>query len=200
MSHLAVKDVPLTPAGWLHQVAAPAVGWPMRPHPRILSGGDVNDLSLLGVADMERTLETARTIAVLGIKPESRRHLDAHQIPLYLQKVGYLVLPVPTRYPEATHILGVPVRRSLVELPSPIDVLNVFCKPPDFLPHLADVLVLRPSVVWFQSGLLEPEAARRLLDAGIAVAEDCIGCRRASMSPSLEPFEAQRGDAGSRSP
>ena len=154
----------------------------------------------MGVADMERTHQTARTIAVLGIKPESRRHLDAHQIPLYLQKVGYLILPVPTRYPEATHILGVPVRRRLLELPAPLDILNVFCKPHDLLPHLADVLALRPYVVWFQSGLLEPEPAQQLLDAGIAVAEDCIGCRRASMSPSLEPFEAQRGDAGSRSP
>jgi hypothetical protein len=43
------------------------------------------------------------------------------------------------------------------------------------------------------------EVARRLIDAGLAVAEDCIGCRRASMSPSLEPFEAQRQQAGSRS-
>src|SRR5262245_43780037 len=147
---------------------------------------------------MERTLRTACSIAVLGIKPESRRHLDAHQIPLYLQKVGYHILPVPTRYPEATQILGVPVHRRLVELPSPVDVLNVFCKPGDFLPHLADVLALRPSVVWFQSGLLEVEAARRLIDAGLAVAEDCIGCRRASMSPSLEPFEAQRQQVSSR--
>ncbi|MDI3288767.1 CoA-binding protein [Polyangium sp. 15x6] len=148
---------------------------------------------LLSPVEMERTLRNARTIAVLGIKPESRAHLDAHQIPLYLQKVGYQILPVPTRYPDATHVLGVPVRRRLTELPRPVDVLNVFCKPADFLPHLEDALALRPSVVWFQSGLIEPSAARRLLDAGIPVAEDCIGCRRASMWPSVEPFDAQRG-------
>jgi uncharacterized protein len=148
---------------------------------------------LLSTFEMERTLRSARTIAVLGIKPESRADLDAHQIPLYLQKVGYQILPVPTRYPEATHILGVPVHRRLIELPSPVDVLNVFCKPADFLPHLEDVLALCPAVVWFQSSLIEPSAARRLLDAKISVAEDCIGCRRASMSPSVEPFEAQRG-------
>ncbi|WP_437801733.1 CoA-binding protein [Sorangium sp. So ce693] len=158
------------------------------------------DVPLLGVADMERTLRNARSIAVLGIKPESRRDLDAHQIPLYLQKVGYHILPVPTRYPEATQILGVPVRRRLIELPAPIDVLNVFCKPEEFVPHVEDALVLRPSVVWFQSGLLELSAARRLLGAGIPVAEDCIGCRRASMWPSIEPFEAQRLAVSSRTP
>jgi uncharacterized protein len=160
----------------------------------------VNELVLIGVAEMERALKTARTIAVLGIKPESRCHLDAHRIPLYLQKVGYDILPVPTRYPEATHILGVPVHRRLIALPAPVDILNVFCKPQDFIPHLEDTLALRPSVVWFQSGLIEPEAARCLISAKIAVAEDCIGCRRASIWPSVEPFEAQRGKVGSRSP
>jgi predicted CoA-binding protein len=59
----------------------------------------------MGVAEMERALKIARSIAVLGIKPESRCHLDAHRIPLYLQKVGYDILPVPTRYPEAAQIL-----------------------------------------------------------------------------------------------
>lgn len=149
-------------------------------------------MDVLGVAEMERVLRDARTIAVLGIKPESRSHLDAHQIPLYLQKVGYEILPVPTRYPEAHHILGAPVRRRLTELPRPIDILNVFCKPADFALHLEDVLLVRPSVVWFQSGLLDSQAGARLSEARIPIAEDCIGCRRASMSPSVQPFEAQR--------
>ena len=52
------------------------------------------EVQLLGTVDMERTLRNARSIAVLGIKPESRRDLDAHQIPLYLQKVGDHILPV----------------------------------------------------------------------------------------------------------
>ncbi len=142
---------------------------------------------------MERALCAARVVAVLGIKPESRRDRDAHQIPLYLQKVGYTIIPVPVRYPEATHILGVPVRRRLTELPRPVDILNVFCKPEDFAPHLADALILRPGVVWFQSGLLAPEAARALLDAGLPVAEDCIGCRRATLAPSWGPLEGQAG-------
>ncbi|MDI1480379.1 CoA-binding protein [Polyangium sp. y55x31] len=166
---------------------------PLLVHPEQGIETEAHGLELLSPAEMEALLKTARTIAVLGIKPESRAHLDAHQIPLYLQKVGYRILPVPTRYPEVTHILGVPARRRLTELPPPVDVLNVFCKPADFLTHLDGALTLRPSVVWFQFGLIEPSAARRLLGAGIPVAEDCIGCRRASMWPSVEPFDAQRG-------
>ena len=134
-------------------------------------------------------LARARTIAVLGIKPESRRQLDAHQIPLYLQSVGYAIVPVPVRYPEAGSILGAAVVRDVREARA--DILNVFCKPRDLLPRVDAIIALGPRVVWFQSGLLELDAAVRLVDAGIAIAEDCIGCRRASMSPSTMPLHGQ---------
>ncbi|MBX3230094.1 MAG: CoA-binding protein [Labilithrix sp.] len=150
------------------------------------------DLELLDVTGMERVLATSRTVAVLGIKPDSRRQLDAHQIPLYLQKVGYTIVPVPIRYPEATEILGVRVCRSLTEIISPIDVLSIFVKNDDFAIYVDDVIAVRPGVVWFQSGLLRPSFAERLASAGIPIAEDCIGCRRASLDPSWAPLRGQR--------
>jgi uncharacterized protein len=143
---------------------------------------------LLGPEALEATLRRARRIAVLGIKPESRRELDAHQIPLYLQKVGYEIVPLPLRYPEATTILGEPVVRHLSELRVPVDVLSVFAKPAAVWPLLAEIVRLGPGVVWFQSGLLEAAAAEALLSAGLAVCEDCIGCRRASLTPSWAPL------------
>ena len=151
----------------------------------------MHDPPVLGVAEMENRLRSARSVAVLGIKPESRRQLDAHQIPFYLKRVGYRIIPVPTRYPEATHILGVPVIRHLEEVDEPVDILNVFCKPQDFAPWLEQVVALRPGVVWFQSGLRPIVAARVLAEAGIDVADDCIGCRRASIEPSWEPLDGQ---------
>jgi len=143
------------------------------------------------VAEMERVLGAARTVAVLCIKPESRRALDAHQIPLYLQKVGYAIVPVPTRYPEVSTILGMRVSRRLTEIAGPIDVLSVFVKPADFTAYIDDVVAVRPGVVWFQSGLLLPAFAMALGAAGIAIAEDCIGCRRASIAPSWAPLPGQ---------
>ncbi len=143
---------------------------------------------MLGVSEMEQVLRTARVIAVLGIKPESRRQLDAHQIPLYLQKVGYEILPVPTRYADVSEILGVPVSRRLTEIRTKIDVLSVFVKPEELAALVGDVIAVRPAVVWFQSGLLRPSFAQSLAEAGIPVAEDCIGCRRASIEPSWAPL------------
>jgi uncharacterized protein len=151
----------------------------------------VDALALLGVSEMEAALQGARTIAVLGIKPESRRALDAHQIPLYLHGVGYTIVPVPIRYPEALRILDRPVYRRLSSLPMRVDILNVFCKPKDFEPYLTEALALKPGVVWFQSGLLALEAMHVLRAAGIPVAEDCIGCRRATLSPSCAPLPGQ---------
>ena len=146
---------------------------------------------MLDVSEMERALESALTIAVLGIKPASRGELDAHQIPLYLQKVGYDILPVPVRYPEATEILGVRVVRRLTDIATSVDVLSIFVKPEDLAAHLLDLVAIRPAVVWFQSGLLRPAFSEALAEAGIAVAEDCIGCRRASMPPSWAALPAQ---------
>jgi uncharacterized protein len=149
------------------------------------------DVPVLNVGEMERALASARTIAVLGIKPDSRRQLDAHQIPLYLQKVGYEILPVPIRYPEATQILGRRVSRRLTEITTHVDLLSIFVKPADFATHVADAVAIRPAVVWFQSGLLRPSFAEALSEAGIPIAEDCIGCRRASIEPSWAPLPAQ---------
>ena len=160
----------------------------------------MSTLPLLDVPQLEATLQTARRIAVLGIKPESRRHRSAHHIPAYLADVGYTILPVPVYYPETTEILGQPVFRTLSQLPAPVDILSVFRKPDDFPAHLPDVLTLNPGVVWFQSGLLPIADAQTLADAGIPVAHDCIGCRRATLRPAALPLPGQRPQSEQRDP
>ena len=147
---------------------------------------------LLDPDEAEAVLRSARRIAILGIKPESRRERSAHNIPLYLHDVGYEILPVPVYYPDVREILGRPVFRSLREVPGPIDVLSVFRRPDDFGMHLDDVISIRPAVVWFQSGTLPVGSLDALGAAGLRVAHECIGCRRASMAPSFAPLEGQR--------
>lgn len=135
---------------------------------------------------LEAILRRARRIAVLGIKPESRSTHDAHDIPRYLASVGYDIVPVPTRYPEAQTILGVPVRRSLAEVDGAVDVLSVWVKREELEAFVPAIVRLRPGCVWVQSALLEREVERALVDAGLTVVEECIGCRRASIEPAWE--------------
>jgi len=113
-----------------------------------------------------------RTIAVLGIKPESPSDQPAHYVPAHMVAAGYEVIPVPVYYPEVTEILGKKVYRKLTDIGRPVDMVNVFRRPQDIPPHVDDILAIKPKSVWFQLGIRNDEAARRLAEAGIKVVQD----------------------------
>jgi uncharacterized protein len=113
-----------------------------------------------------------KTIAVLGIKPESHADQPAHYVPAHMDAAGYEVIPVPVYYPEVTEILGKKVYRKLTEIGRPIDMVNVFRRPQDIPPHLDEILAIKPKSVWFQLGIRNDEAARKLAEAGIKVVQD----------------------------
>lgn len=148
-------------------------------------------LPLLSNEAIDDLLRTSRRIAVLGIKPEEKKHRSAHNIPAYLADVGYQIIPVPVYYPEVREILSVPVVRSLRDITGPVDILNIFRKPEHLDQHVQDILALGPSVVWFQSGLLHLPSAEKFAQAGIGLVHDCIGCRRAAIAPSWRPLPGQ---------
>ncbi len=119
-----------------------------------------------------RIVRGCRRIAVLGIKPETRRDRPAFYVPAYMAAQGYDIVPVPVYYPEATEILGRPVFLRLADVPAPVDIVNVFRRPRDIPPHLPDILAARPRVVWLQLGITHHEAAETLARAGIQVVQD----------------------------
>jgi uncharacterized protein len=122
-----------------------------------------------GISDM---LRDTKTIAVLGIKPESHAGQPAHYVPAHMQRAGYEVIPVPTYFPDVTEILGKRVFRTVAEIGRPIDMVNVFRRPSDIPPHIDDILAAKPKYVWFQLGIRHDEAAQRLAEAGIKVVQD----------------------------
>jgi len=121
---------------------------------------------------LRRVLEEGHRVAVLGIKPESRKDRAAYYVPEYLQNAGYEIVPVPVYYPDVTEILGQPVYRRLGDVPGDIDVVDVFRKPGDIPAHLPDILAAQPRYVWFQLGIRNDGAARALAQAGIEVVQD----------------------------
>lgn len=122
-----------------------------------------------GVLDV---LRDTKTIAVLGIKPESHGAQPAHYVAAHMLRSGYDVIPVPVYYPDVTEILGRPVFRTLAAIGRPIDMVNVFRRPADIPPHLDDIIAAKPRYVWFQLGIRNEEAAKRLAEAGIKVVQD----------------------------
>lgn len=151
----------------------------------------MSSLALATVAESREILRRSRRIAVLGIKPESRRSAAAYWVPDMLQRLGYEIFPVPVGDPGVTQILGRPVVPGLRALATPVDIVSVFRKPEHVPAHLDDLLAIRPPVVWFQSGCLNPASAEVLVGAGVVVVHDCIACRRAAIQPSSAPLPGQ---------
>jgi len=123
-------------------------------------------------AGIETLLRDTKTIAVLGIKPESHADQAAFYVPAHMDAAGFDVVPVPVYYPEVTEILGKPVFRKLADIGRPIDMVNVFRRPSDIPPHVDDILAAKPKSVWFQLGIRNDEAAQTLAEAGIKVVQD----------------------------
>jgi len=123
-------------------------------------------------AGIQQLLRNTKTIAVLGIKPESHADQAAHYVPAHMAAAGYDVIPVPVYYPEVTEILGKAVVRKLADIGRPVDMVNVFRKPSDIPPHVDDILAVKPKSVWFQLGIRNDDAAQRLAEAGIKVVQN----------------------------
>jgi predicted CoA-binding protein len=117
-------------------------------------------------------LQDTKTIAVLGIKPESHGSQAAHYVPAHMLTAGYEIIPVPTYYPDVTEIFGRPVFRTVAAIGRPVDMVNVFRRPVDIPPHVDDLLAAKPKYVWFQLGIRHDEAAQKLAEAGIKVVQD----------------------------
>ena len=123
-------------------------------------------------AAIKDLLTATKTIAVLGIKPETHVNQPAHYVPKYMADAGYEIIPVPVYYPEVTQILGHFVYRNLADVPVEIDLLNVFRRSVDIPKHTAEILAKRPKAVWFQLGIRNNEVAEILAKAGIQVVQD----------------------------
>jgi uncharacterized protein len=127
---------------------------------------------ITGHREVRDLLRDVRTVAVLGIKPESHGGQPAHYVPAALARQGLRIIPVPVYFPDVQLILGQKVFRRLADIGEPIDLVDVFRRPVDIPPHVDDILAARPRIVWFQSGIRHPAAAETLARAGIKVVQD----------------------------
>ena len=119
---------------------------------------------------IQRVLLNARRIAIVGLSKNELR--ASFFVGYYLKRHGYEVIPVNPREPE---ILGAKSFKSLVEVPGPIDVVNVF-RAPDAVPGIAEEAVkIGAGSIWCQFGVINEEGARIADAGGVSVIMDrCI--------------------------
>ncbi len=114
-------------------------------------------------------LDSARTIAVLGMKGDDDPDAPASAVPRYLAAHGYTIVPVNPGLAAAGYPGAVATLSDLEETP---DVVEVFRGADKLDLHVDELLTLRPKAVWFQLGIRNDDVARRLEEAGIRVVQD----------------------------
>src|SRR5262245_21911717 len=89
-----------------------------------------------------------------------------------LKNVGYRVIPVN---PNETRVLGERAYPTLLDVPEPIDIVDVFRRA-EYTPAIADDAVkVHAKALWLQSGVSNEDAAARASAAGLVVVMDaCI--------------------------
>jgi predicted CoA-binding protein len=133
----------------------------------------VTDFDLARYQDpltIQRVLHGMRTVAVVGLSKNELR--ASYFVGYYLKRHGYRVFPVN---PRESEILGAKCYPSLLDLPEPVDVVNVF-RAPDALPQIArEAVAAGAGALWCQFGVINAEGAQTAGDAGLTVIMDrCI--------------------------
>lgn len=134
-------------------------------------GGKVLGMAAMNDVRLREILAASPTVAVLGLHVEPEK--AAFYVPEYLHDEGYRIIGVNPQFVGQTHF-GEKVRATLAEIGEPVHIVDVFRRAQDIPSHIEDILAMkpRPSVVWFQLGIKNEEAAAVLEAAGITVVQN----------------------------
>ena len=108
-----------------------------------------------------------KTVAMPGLSDNDLR--ASNFVGRYLQRNGYRVIPVNPREEE---ILGEKSYPSLVDIPDPVDIVDVF-RAPNAAPGIAEEAVaIKAKCIWFQFGIISEEAIKIAEEGGLIVIVD----------------------------
>ena len=116
-------------------------------------------------------LQSVKTIALTGASPNPAR--PSNGVMGYLQSRGYQVIPVNPGQ-VGKHIQGQEVFGHLADVPTPVDMVDVF-RASAYLAEVVDEALAmnpRPKVIWAQLGVRDDAAAAKAEAAGIKVVMD----------------------------
>ena len=121
------------------------------------------------IQTLRQILQSAKTIAVVGLSAQWNR--PSFFAAKYMQEHGYKIVPVNPRYvgdgqtpPEK--IMGETCYASLLDIPYPVDIVDVFRRAEDVLPIAQEALLIGASCLWQQLGVDNMESSQVFLNAG----------------------------------
>ena len=116
---------------------------------------------------IEEQLSRSNTIAVVGLSPNPQR--DSHRVARYLQEQGYRIIPVN---PMTDEVLGEKSYPDLTSVPEPIDMVDIFRRSEFAGSVVEEAIQVGAKYIWMQDGVVDEEAARAAVDAGMLVVMD----------------------------
>lgn len=116
---------------------------------------------------IQQILAYTRTIAVVGLSSKPDR--PSHQVAEYLRERGYRVFAVN---PNEREVFGEPAFARLSDVPTPIDVVDVFRRSAYVPPVVDEAIAVGARALWLQIGVVDEDAAGRARSAGLDVVMD----------------------------
>lgn len=130
-------------------------------------------------------LRTMKTVAVVGLSDNPRR--ASFRVAKDMQEHGYTVIPVNPLLKEWEGQAAWP---DLQSIPVAIDMVDIFRRSEAAGEVVDQAIAVGAKAVWMQLGVIDEEAARRALDAGLDVVMDrCVSIEllHADISPPPPP-------------
>ena len=96
---------------------------------------------------------TMKSIAVVGMSPKPER--PSHYVALYLKKNGYDIIPVNPGHSEIAGLTSYP---SLLDIPSKVDIVDVFRRSEHVMSIVEDTIKIKAKALWLQDGVINEDA------------------------------------------
>ena len=116
---------------------------------------------------VSESLANSRTIAVIGLSPDSTR--PSHYVSKYMQEQGYRIIPVN---PMIFEILGEKSYPDLKSVPVPVDMVDIFRRSELVMPIVEEAIEVGAKYIWMQEGIVNLPAKARAEAADIPVVMD----------------------------
>ena len=119
------------------------------------------------IETLRRILQTARTIAIVGLS--DKWHRPSYFVAKYLLDRDYRIIPVNPRHDE---ILGQKCYPTLEAIPDEVDMVDLFQRSEAVMPFVESAIDMQVKFVWMQLGIRNEEAAEKARKKGIEVVMD----------------------------
>jgi predicted CoA-binding protein len=116
---------------------------------------------------IKQIMEECRTIAVVGLSSSPSR--ASNSVSRYMKQQGYRIIPVN---PNEQSVHGEKAYPSLTDVPEKIDLVDIFRRSDEAGKVVDEAIKIGAKAVWLQEGVIDHEAARRALEAGLLVVMD----------------------------